>query len=63
VNLLELKQTLSEEREALLVYLLAKYHSSDWHGVQDAASDLRDIDCQLQILEMKTGLESAVVNP
>jgi len=45
------EEGLLKEREALLAYLLAKFDNEDWHGVQDAASDLRDIDCQLQILD------------
>lgn len=37
------------ERKALMVkYLLAKVEEEDWHGVQDAASDLRDIEAEVK---------------
>ena len=52
IKLEALKSTLTNERNALLLYLLAKYENSDWHAVQDAASDLRDIDCKLAIIKM-----------
>ena len=29
-----------------------KMKEEDWHGTQDAASDLRDIDAKLAILRM-----------
>lgn len=29
-------------------YLGLKFRQEDWHGVQDAASDLRDIDSELE---------------
>jgi hypothetical protein len=38
---------LQEYRPVLMRYLKAKFDAEDWHGVQDAASDLRDLDCEL----------------
>lgn len=32
-------------------YLQLKVDEEDWHGVQDAASDLRDIDVEITTLE------------
>jgi hypothetical protein len=32
----------------MVEYLLMKVEEEDWHGVQDAASDLRDIDSELR---------------
>lgn len=38
---------LEEYRPVLIRYMQAKADAADWHGVQDAASDLRDLDCEL----------------
>lgn len=35
---------LEKERSVMKQYLQMKVNVEDWHGVQDAASDLRDID-------------------
>ena len=45
---------IKERREAkrrMITYLELKLREEDWHGVQDAASDLRDIDSELKGLE------------
>lgn len=42
---------LDELRPVLMRYLKAKFDAEDWHGVQDAASDLRDLDCELDGLK------------
>lgn len=34
-------------RPILIKYLEQKYKAEDWHGVQDAASDLRDLDSEM----------------
>lgn len=34
-------------RNVMLAYLDLKQDNSDWHGVQDAGSDLRDIEAEL----------------
>lgn len=36
--------TSSEQREILKADLLGKFMREDWHGVSDAANDLRDHD-------------------
>ncbi len=38
---------LEEWRPILVKYLEQKFKAEDWHGVQDAASDLRDLDSEL----------------
>lgn len=37
------------------LYLPMKHKEEDWHGVQDAASDLRDIDAELKGLRWVLG--------
>lgn len=41
---------LQGRRESLKNYLLMKVDAGDWHGVADAAMDLREIEVQLQLL-------------
>lgn len=43
-----IKQLL-EHRAAHLAYLNAKTIAEDWHGVSDAANDLREIDLELKL--------------
>lgn len=38
---------LEANRPRLIDYLKMKQDAEDWHGVQDAASDLRDLDSEL----------------
>jgi hypothetical protein len=33
-------------------YLLMKIHEEDWHGVMDAAADLREIDVYLKCAKL-----------
>ena len=33
-------------REILIQYLLMKVRQEDWHGVSDAANDLREMDAK-----------------
>lgn len=47
----DLRADLWEQREQLLAYLLSKVKANDLHAVQDAASDIREIDAQLRLLE------------
>jgi len=35
-----------EQRRVLIEYLLMKAQQEDWHGVSDAANDLREMDAQ-----------------
>lgn len=50
----ELRDELVRERVTLKQHLLAKFDSEDWHSVQDAASDLRDIDASLSAIYYST---------
>ena len=34
----------SDHRSVLIAYLLAKVEIGDWHGVSDAANDLRELE-------------------
>ena len=44
---------LVEQKEAMVSYLLSKVKSGDWHAVQDAASDIREILAKLDILTQR----------
>jgi hypothetical protein len=35
----------------LVAYLLGKVKVGDWHGVADAAMDIREIDAKLELLK------------
>lgn len=37
-----------EHRKVLIEYLLAKVAVNDWHGVSDAANDLRVLEAQME---------------
>lgn len=41
---------LQQRRATLLAYLREKLDDNDMHGVQDAASDIREIDAKLSVL-------------
>lgn len=38
--------TYREHREILVAYLRVKVEVEDWHGVSDAANDLRELDAE-----------------
>lgn len=40
--------TYDEHHQALVSYLLVKVEQRDWHGVSDAANDLRVLEAQQQ---------------
>jgi hypothetical protein len=44
------RDVLEHNKQALIAYLLAKVKVGDWHAVQDAASDIREIDAVLKHL-------------
>src|SRR5262245_39954054 len=44
------RATLEKRRPVVIADLLAKVEAEDWHGVADAAMDLREIDAQLMVL-------------
>lgn len=39
-------QDLATERRALIEYLKVKTQAEDWHGVSDAANDLRELEAR-----------------
>lgn len=41
---------LERRRKLLIDYLDDQVEHEDWHGVMDAAADLREIDAQLAVL-------------
>jgi hypothetical protein len=45
---------LVEQKQALVVYLLSKVKSGDWHAVQDAASDIREIQAKLEVFAQRS---------
>ena len=45
-----LKDKLIKDKEELVAYMLRKIGSEDWHGVADAAMDIREIDAKLELL-------------
>lgn len=42
---------LREQKAALVAYLRSKIVAEDWHAVQDAASDIREIVAMLKALD------------
>lgn len=42
---------LEHQKSSLISYLLSKVDAEDWHAVQDAASDIREIEAKLEILD------------
>lgn len=49
----EIKQKMAEVEEnieVLLAYLGSRIKQRDWHGVEDAASDIRDNESALTVL-------------
>jgi hypothetical protein len=45
------RNKLLKERETMIEYLHLKVEIEDWHGVADAAMDLREIDVRLKMLD------------
>jgi hypothetical protein len=41
---------LQKRKAGLIAYCQIKLESGDWHAVQDAASDIREIEAKLEIL-------------
>ncbi len=50
-------EKLEAQRAGLIAYLAMKMAVEDWHGVQDAASDLREVDAALAAFAVCTGLK------
>jgi hypothetical protein len=41
--------TPEERRDTMIDYLIMKVEEQDWHGVADAAMDLRELDREIQV--------------
>ncbi len=41
---------LKTRKGILVAYLKMKLDAEDWHAVQDAASDIRELDAQIEML-------------
>ena len=41
-------QDYAERRRTLVSYLVMKVNEEDWHGVADAAMDIRDLDSEVK---------------
>lgn len=50
----EMIEKLEEQRKQLIAYLLSKVSAEDWHAVQDAASDIRELEARLEIYGILT---------
>lgn len=44
------RDILLQRRATLILYLREKASEEDWHGVADAAMDLREVDAKLSVL-------------
>ncbi len=44
------RRDLLEQKTSLIAYLTSKIKAGDWHAVQDAASDIREIDAKIELL-------------
>ena len=53
-----MKTDLLEQKTAFIAYLLSKVKAGDFHAVQDAASDIREIDAKLSVLPEEVTAES-----
>lgn len=50
-------QTLQSFKKRLVEYLKLKVEQEDWHGVSDAANDIREVDAKIAVLkEIKDAL-------
>ena len=49
---------LGAERRVHINYLQTKVDNEDWHGVADAANDLREIDQRIEALRDVIGTQS-----
>lgn len=42
-------QKLKDRKQGMISYLLLKVNEGDWHGVADAAMDLRELETELRV--------------
>ena len=45
------RQELTEQKATLIAYLQNRLKAQDWHGVADAAMDLRETEAKLEVLK------------
>lgn len=50
VAIKEAMKMLKAHRETMIEYLKMRVFVQDWHGVMDAAADIREIDAKLHLL-------------
>jgi hypothetical protein len=48
-----LLRKLKKQRVVMILYAKLKWKQEDWHGLADAAMDLRDIDAEIKGLEAR----------
>jgi hypothetical protein len=53
--------TTQQQKETLVSYLRMKVDEQDWHGVADAAMDLRELEIKLQMEDKLIG-KTTVIN-
>ncbi len=46
-----MESDLLKRKEGMVTYLLLKVNQEDWHGVADAAMDIREIEAKLVLLK------------
>ena len=49
-DIVELQNSLIKEKQGMVEYLLLKVNKEDWHGVADAAMDIREIEAKLSVI-------------
>lgn len=55
LNVAEEKTRLTREKQGMTEYLKLKLAQEDWHGVADAAMDIRELVAKLDLLEELDG--------
>jgi hypothetical protein len=50
-RMLDPRIDLINQKVTLAGYCASKMKANDWHAVQDAASDIREIDAKLELLD------------
>lgn len=51
MDLLQEYNRLKKEKQGMTEYLRLKLEQEDWHGVADAAMDIRELVAKLELLE------------
>jgi len=55
MKLLHERQDLETQIEKLVDYIHLKIEQADWHGVSDAANDIRELEAQLKLYKLING--------